>query len=117
MALLWKSEVTVWVDSFSKFHIDAVVNGMTAEAWRFTGFYGEPNTNYKEEAWSMLQMLRSKPHLPWCCMGDFNEILQTEEKRGGRIRAHDQMQAFWDVLDNCGLVDLGFSRPEFMWHS
>ena len=94
LALLWKSEVTVWVDSFSKFHIDAVVNGMTAEAWRLTGFYGEPNTNYREEAWSMLRMLRSKPHLPWCCIGDFNEILRTEEKRGGRIRAHDQMQAF-----------------------
>ena len=53
LALLWKSEVTVWVDSFSKFHIDAVVNGMTVEAWRFTGFYGKPNTNYREEAWSM----------------------------------------------------------------
>ena len=65
----------------------------------------------------MLRMLRSKPHLPWCCMGDFNEILQTEEKRGGRIRAHDQMQAFRDVLDDCGLVDLGFSEPEFTWHS
>ena len=50
LALLWKSEVTVWVDSFSKYHIDAVVNGMTSEPWRFTGFYGEPNTNYREEA-------------------------------------------------------------------
>ena len=27
LALLWKLEVAVWVDSFSKFHIDAIVNG------------------------------------------------------------------------------------------
>ena len=117
LVLLWKSEVTVWVDSFSKYHIDAVVNGMTSEPWHFTGFYGESNTNYREEAWSMFRMLRSKPHLPWCCMGDFNEILRMQEKRGGRIKVHDQMQAFRDVLDECGFVNLGFIGPEFIWHS
>ena len=117
LALLWKSDITVWVDSFSRYHIDVVVNGTTLKPWRFTGFYGEPNTYYREEVWSMLRMLRSKLHLPWCCMGDFNEILQSEEKRGGRIRPHVQMQAFRDVLDVCGFVDLGFTRPEFTWHS
>ena len=65
----------------------------------------------------MFRMLRSKPHLPWCCMGDFNEILRMQEKRGGRIKVHDQMQAFRDVLDECGFVDLGFIGPEFIWHS
>ena len=30
----------VWVDSFSKFHIDALINGGTNEVWRFTSFYG-----------------------------------------------------------------------------
>ena len=27
------------------------------------------------------------------------------------------MQAFRDVLDDCGFVDLGFTGPEFIWHS
>ena len=65
----------------------------------------------------MLRMLRSKPHLPWCCMGDFNEILRNEEKRGGRIRPHDQIQAFRDVLDVYDFVDLGFTGVKFTWHS
>ncbi|KAK7824472.1 hypothetical protein CFP56_034315 [Quercus suber] len=26
------------------------------------------------------------------------------------------MQAFCDVLDDCGFVDLGFSGPDFTWH-
>ena len=33
LALLWTSEGAVWVDSFSKNHIDAVVNGGTMDAW------------------------------------------------------------------------------------
>ena len=30
----------------------------------------------------MLRMLNSKPKLPWCCFGDFNELLQVEDKKG-----------------------------------
>lgn len=86
MALLWELDNAVWVDNFSKNHINVVVNGGSTDAWRFTGFYRELDTNFKDEAWGMLCMLRAKPHLPWCCMGDFNKILKTEEKRGGRIR-------------------------------
>ena len=76
------------MDSFSRFHIDAVVGGGSQEAWRFTGFYGEPDTNDRMEAWNMLRMLHSKAHLLWLCMGDFSEILFSEEKRGGRVQPH-----------------------------
>ena len=41
-------------------------------------------------------------------MGDFNEITRQEEKVGGAIRAHSQMQAFQEVIDECGFMDLGF---------
>ena len=66
----------------------------------------DTDTNEREEARNILQMLHSKPHLPWVCMRDFNEILLSEKKRGGRARPHRQMQAFWDVLDTCGFLDL-----------
>ncbi|XP_075665232.1 uncharacterized protein LOC142634867 [Castanea sativa] len=48
-------------------------------------------------------------------MGDFNEILKIEEKSGGRIRPNGQVQAFRDVLDFCGFMDLGYTGPEFTW--
>ena len=57
LALLWKLEMAVWVDSFSKFHIDAMVNSGSEEAWRLTGFYGEPDIDRREEGWNMLRML------------------------------------------------------------
>lgn len=63
----------------------------------------------------MLRMLNSKPHLPWVCMGDSNEIPLFEEKRGGRVRPHGQMQAFREVLDTCVFLDLGFTGPQFSW--
>ena len=80
LAMLWKSEIVVWVDSFSNYHIDVIVNGDMEDAWRLTGFYGEPATNRRSEGWNMLQMLSSKSKLPWCCFGDFNKLLRVEDK-------------------------------------
>ena len=115
LALLWKLEMAVWVDSFSKFHIDAMVNSGSEEAWRLTGFYGEPDIDKREEGWNMLRMLRSRSELPWCYFGDFNELLKVGDKRGGAPRSHNQMQQFRDVLNHYGFVDLGFSGPTFTW--
>ena len=38
LALYWKNSMDVHVDSFSKYHIDSIINKGNDEAWRFTGF-------------------------------------------------------------------------------
>ena len=108
-----KRELGVWVDSFSKYHIDSIIHGGSDQAWRLTSFYGEPDTSLRSEGWNMLRMLGSKPQLPWCCFGDFIELLEVHDKQGRAPWAHNLMQKFCDALDHCGIVDLGFSRSEF----
>lgn len=49
LALLWKDEDVVWVDSFSNYHIDAIMQGGLENAWRLTGFYGEPETRRRTD--------------------------------------------------------------------
>lgn len=108
-----KQELGVWVDSISKYHIDSIIHGDSDQAWRLTGFYGEPNASLRSEGWNMLRMLGSKLQLPCCCFGDFIELLEVHDKRGKAPWAHNLMQNFRDALDHYGIVDLGFSRPEF----
>ena len=60
-------------------------------------------------------MLSSKPKLPWCCFGDFNELLKVQDKKCGAPRAHNLTENFQDVLDFCGFVDLGYSGLDFTW--
>ena len=86
------------------------------ERLAFNWFYGEPDTSRRTKGWNMLRMLNSKPKLPWCCFGDFNELLEVKEKNGGAQRSHNLMQSFRDVLDDCRFVDLGYSGPEFTWN-
>lgn len=51
--------------------------------------------------------------MPWLCARDFNELLKSHEKLGGCLRLYGQMQKFREVLDECGLLDLGFVGNKF----
>ena len=115
LVLLWKDDIRVSVEDSSKYCIDALVEKNTPQEWRFTGFYGEPVTHRRSEAWIKLRTLNDKPHIPWLCEVDFNEITRQEEKRGGERRENSQMQDFRDVIDECGFMDLGFISPNFTW--
>ena len=46
---------------------------------------------------------------------DFHEITRLNEKKGGRLKPYNQMKNVQDVLDECGLVDLGFVGSKFTW--
>ena len=112
---LWKTIVNLSIEDLSKYYIDALINKNTKEIWRFTSFYGEPETCRRSEAWAKLRRLNSHPNIPWFCAGNFNEILKHDAKLGGALRNHSQMQLFREVIDECGFIDLGFVGPKFTW--
>ena len=115
LALFWKHNVDLQVQTSSKNHIDAIINKGADGAWRLTGFYGDPVTHKRFESWNLLRDLDSRMDLPWLCIGDFNEITRQSEKLGGSIRSQAQMQRFRDVIDECGFMDLGFTGSQFTW--
>lgn len=67
------------------------------------------------EAWNLLRHLSQLDPIPWMCIGDFNEILESSETSSISIRPRSQMQAFQTTLGDCNLVDLGFYGPKFTW--
>ena len=77
--------------------------------------YGEPRWEDKHMTWDKIRELNAQHNLPWAIIGDLNEILFNHEKEGGNLRPHNRMQAFRDVLDDCGLIDLGFTGEPFTW--
>uniref|UniRef100_A0A2N9J7Z2 Reverse transcriptase domain-containing protein n=1 Tax=Fagus sylvatica TaxID=28930 RepID=A0A2N9J7Z2_FAGSY len=96
-------------------HIDAIIREGTADGWRLTGVYGALETQKREETWVLLRHLASMSQLPWCCIGDFNEIVKLEEMKGSHSRPDRQMKGFRSALDEYGLVDLRFRGFPFTW--
>ena len=115
MALLWKEEIKVDVQTSSDNHIDVVVDKGMDDTWQITGFYGNPDFVSREDSWSLIRDLSRCFSLPWVCIGDFNEILRAEEKQGWLDRPERQIQGFRDALDFCSLRDIGYNGFPFTW--
>ena len=101
--------------SSSQNRIDVLINRGKEKVWRFTGFYGAPETQLHRESQDLLHDLNNRFSVLWLCGGDFNELLKSHEKLGGRLRPYGQLQKFREVLDECGLFDLGFVGNKFTW--
>lgn len=115
LATFWKNGFNLEVESSSQNHIDVVINKGKDNTWHFTGIYGAPKTHSHSETCELIRGLRRQGSLPWLCDGDFNKILKSHEKSGGRLRPYGQIEQFREVLDKCNLLDLGFSRNKFTW--
>ena len=79
--MLWKEGADVRFKSCSNSHIDVVVcEGNGALPWRATGFYSHPDAVMRPISWNLLELLNRQCNMPWVVFGDFNEILNSDEK-------------------------------------
>lgn len=63
------------VTEYSRNHIDVTTNDDQDRSWRLTGFYGFLETSRRRDSWALLRQLQAMSGLPWCCMGDYNDLL------------------------------------------
>ena len=82
LALFWKPNYKVQLLKFGKTFIDVSVANTEGKQWRVTGFYGFPESSRRRESWNLMRSLASSSSLPWVCLGDFNDLLHSSEKRG-----------------------------------
>lgn len=91
LCAMWKKEAKISLCSFSSKHIDLEVGGVgEVFHWRLTFFYGYLVEAERYKSWELLQRLKETSSLPWCCLGDFNEILQTVEQERVMFEARDK---------------------------
>ncbi|CAM8895291.1 unnamed protein product [Rhodiola kirilowii] len=62
LALWWKEEIQLTVESFSSHHIDCVLD--LEDRVRLTLFYGNPVAHRRCETWNLLRNLRQNNNLP-----------------------------------------------------
>ncbi|KAA3486578.1 reverse transcriptase [Gossypium australe] len=110
LCLAWKGGIEVTLKSFSKWHIDVMVkeDGIREEL-RFTGFYSSPYSRDQNHVWNLLKRLSQDSNCLWLVAGDFNEII------GGLPRDQRRMAISRETLEECNLMDIGYSGAWFIW--
>nr|XP_023870330.1 uncharacterized protein LOC111982945 [Quercus suber] len=115
--LLWRSDlvqVDVLVSTKQEIHALIRVKSQTF-SWLLSAIYANPRFLERCILWDNLKMLASLHNLSWALMGDFNEVLNEEEKSGGNSMSHRRVGAIRDCMNVCHILDLGFSGPKFTW--
>ncbi|XP_038976830.1 uncharacterized protein LOC120107571 [Phoenix dactylifera] len=112
--LLWKRGVAS-VDVFRNCtqQVVMVISEPNEAPWVLCGVYASTDYRTRRVLWDELTRLLTQG-IPTMVVGDFNCILSSNEKRGGRAYSDSgDRREFREFLDETGLVDLGFSGPRF----
>lgn len=73
--------------------------------WTLTCIYGPP------------YVLANEVKGPWATIGDFNEILFSDEKRGGRKPGSSSRMFLEDFMNALGCIYLGYRGSIFTWRN
>uniref|UniRef100_A0A803PF51 RNase H type-1 domain-containing protein n=1 Tax=Cannabis sativa TaxID=3483 RepID=A0A803PF51_CANSA len=112
LAFLWKNE-DEGSFGFSQNHIDMKVVALDGSWWRLTGFMESPP---KPKRANMDPLKTLKGIQPFHgVIGDLNNVLSQEDKKGGRPYPQWLLQGFQGCLDECGLEDLELLGYPFTW--
>ncbi|XP_026450520.1 uncharacterized protein LOC113350592 [Papaver somniferum] len=78
------------------------------------GVHAASLANDMRELWLELEKI-SIMNLPWLVIGDFNTVLSTEEKKGGRSPLGVAMQDFHNCINTCCLIQAPTTSLHFTW--
>ncbi|KAL2904564.1 Membrane protein insertase YidC [Bienertia sinuspersici] len=99
LCIYWKEEVDFTINVLLQNHIG--------------GSIIEEGGEDKHKTWSLIIHLYGEEETPIIFGGDFNEILLYDEKGGGAKTTKRELYSFREVLEECNLMDVGYSRQTF----
>ncbi|WOG93696.1 hypothetical protein DCAR_0312982 [Daucus carota subsp. sativus] len=112
---MWKEKDQVEIRSYSKYHIDVKITTEDLYVWRLTGFYGEPVRAQRRTTWNLLRTLARDANLLWCVIGDLNNVMSPNDKKGGDVYPDWFIDGFNAVVQEAGLIDMGLTGNQFTW--
>jgi hypothetical protein len=114
--LAWKFGVKIEPVGLDKHCISCLVySDPPHHPWLFSCVYAPHTSQRRSDFWSYLSELGNSFGGVWLLLGDFNFILSSSEKSGGRAFGNSGHKAFADFVHFNALVDLGFVGNRFTW--
>ncbi|KAI9096746.1 hypothetical protein K1719_025925 [Acacia pycnantha] len=114
--ILWSSKVSlnILVNQVQFVHMEVCWNNLNSK-FLFTTIYGSPQSQYRKFLWQDLDQIAANLSFPWLLAGDFNAIVNLDERQGGSSRRAHGCSLLNNFLHSNGLIDMGFNGPRFTW--
>lgn len=69
----------------------------------------------RKHSWSLLRRIGENRSLPWCIVGDFNELLHLSETTSTAGWRLNQIQHFRSAVDDLSLSEILMEQSHFTW--
>ncbi|XP_045810455.1 uncharacterized protein LOC123904892 [Trifolium pratense] len=112
----WKErllDVEVIVNHFQFLHLKVILQNK--KCFFFSPVYASPREEGRHELWRELKTISRGMVGEWLLAGDFNDIANPSEKKGGLPAQQRKCDKFVDRINDCNLIDCGATGPKFTW--
>lgn len=118
LCLFWTGKVHIQIFQHSPNYIHSAISFVESkDEFDCSFIYGNPVFQQRRRLWSSILAFQEDKNRQWCCIGDFNEILDHFEKDGIRPYHHRRAELFRDFLNISGLMDMELKGCAFTWLS
>jgi hypothetical protein len=116
LSVMWKENMKCRIMNYSRNFINLIVTDGDRGDWRLTCYYGYPERGRRRrQAWDLLRELRDMSTLPWCIIGDFNDLLSQDDKQGRNPHPNWLCEGFRSAVGDCDLTDIHLDEYPFTW--
>lgn len=116
LLLAWKNSINIKTIITTDNYINSLVFvNSTDVPWQLTVVYGSPVPHQRQLFWDDLSTIGNSFAGAWLVIGDFNVVLSSADKIGGRPVASSSSGGFQKMINDKGLIDLGFEGHAYTW--
>lgn len=114
----WNSNYKCVVLFKSRQHITLCIDNMGGhKSFWLTIVYARSKAIKRKKLWNKLRSIRSQATGPWAVCGNFNSIMNTDEKKGGTQYRLSQSIDFITCMEECRLTDTSYTDTPFIWYN
>ncbi|GAU31579.1 hypothetical protein TSUD_54020 [Trifolium subterraneum] len=115
LTVFWKDSSKCRVLNYTRNFINMLVEDEQWGEWRLTCYYGYPEWSRRRAAWDILRDLGNMSSIPWCIIGDFNDLLSQADKKGIHPHPNGLCMGFRQAVSDCDLTDIPIEGHPFTW--
>ncbi|KAH7833675.1 hypothetical protein Vadar_008660 [Vaccinium darrowii] len=115
LAIFWKGATKVDLKYQCSWFIDVQINEEDGSNWRLVNVYFSSRLEIRRAQWEVILQHKDCLGEDWLIWGDMNDITSVGEKRGGISPASWELKGFQNFINQCNLIDLGYTGFPFTW--